>query len=398
MAAAVATVPVAKPVGPLVDSFFLALESGSVSWADLIVESALVTSAATALDSMRDEPAAASTVRFGGREVYEFDSESPVDDRIVEWWTNEYKERERLDNWEVPDLTLRSDIAEHFPVVLEALEATADGRERFRVLFDEERLEEWASTRAESNDENMEYADWVQTRLVFALNQYAYKYRVESVGGPGADHVAIFAMAHPSAPRRGRAAIPTLRSFPVTWDRDPADHTRHLIKPHMKRLSEGDAEPHDLILELLEKLLECDDCTVEYMPVGAAPTYIMTVIIPTAAPAAPAAAPLPAPKLTAAPLPAAAPLSAAAPLPAPKPVVMGGAGAARPLFSGPRAIDIMKANRLAWDRDALDTRIHRIKRRAGDCDRIIAELAKCGNCTVVATPKDRQYMCVVTMR
>lgn len=359
---AVAILPAAAP-GPLADPFFLALESGAVHWSDLVEESTIVSKALEGLATIAE-----------------------ADDRIVEWWTEEYKTAERLDNWEVPDLTRRSDIADNFPVVLEPLEPTADGRERFRVMYDEDRLEEWANTRAESNDENAEYAEWVQTRLVFALKQYSYKYRVESVGGPGADHVVIFAMAHQSAPRRGRAAIPTLRSFPVMWDRDPADHTRHLIKPHMKRLSETDADPTEVILQLLDKLLECDDCTVEYMPVGAAATYIMTVIIPSAEP------------------------PAVSPPPPPSTKWSGFSDTVVPLApslatpSGSRAIDVMKAYHLAWDRDESDPRIHRIKRRAGDTqlksrtgDSRIAELEKCVDCTVKVTPEDRVYMCVVTI-
>ena len=372
----------AAPTGPLADPFFLALESGAFSWSDLVEESAFVSKALEVLKTLGEG--------------------ETTDERVVEWWTDEYKTTERLANYEVPDLTLRSDITDNFPVVLAPLEPTADGRERFRVLYDEERLEEWASTRAESNDENAEYAEWVQTRLVFALNQYSYKYKVESVGGLAADHVLIFAMAHPSAPRRGRAAIPTLRSFPVSWDRDPADHTRHLIKPHMKRLREGEDEPNAVISQLLEKLLECDDCTVEYMPIGAAPTYIMTVIIPSAEPPA-TALPPPAPLRDHArePVPAKIATPAVAVPAVAAAVAMGGAGAGtivRSVPAGPRAIDVMKANRLAWDRDALDTRIHRIKRRAGDTAHIIAELQKCGNCTVEVTPKDRIYMCVVTLR
>jgi hypothetical protein len=340
------------------------------------------------------EPAS-SKVSFGGVEVCEFDSESSVDDRVIEWWTDDYKQRERLDNWDVPELTLRSDIAENFPVILESLESTEDGRERFRVLFDEDRLEEWAATRAESNDEHAEYAEWVQTRLVFALNQYSYKYRIESVGGPNSDHIVIFAMAHASAPRRIRAAIPTLSSFPVTWEQDRADHTRHLVKIHQKRVTDEGTDPIALADALFEAMTLCQDSTFEMITTIDSP-YLFVVTIPTAAP----------PKRyvceckhcggTAAPT-SIAPVATYAPA-VPKPIAAATAPAPavpKAVSTGPRALDVMKANRLAWEKDGL---IHRIKRRAGSsADRIIAELQSCSNCTVQVTPSDREFMCIVTM-
>lgn len=311
------------------------------------------------------------------------------DERVVEWWTDEYKTAERLEGWEVPDLTLRSDIEEHFPVVLVSLPASEDGRERFVVKFDD-RVDEWAAMRAESQDENAEYADWVQTRLIFALRQYSHKYRLESEGGEDSDHVAIFAMAHPSAAaRRARAAIPTLRGFPVSWDRDPADHTRHLIKLHQKRVSEEGYDPAKLAEDMVDALIECKDCTFEAVESGS--PYLMIVTIPTAEP--PAAAPAPRPAPRAAPVHAAPAASAAAPAPAPRPA-MGGAGG----HSGPRALDVMRANRLAWDRDRRDSRIHRIKHRSREQEpRILAELARCSDCSVEPTPRDPDYMCVLTL-
>lgn len=353
--------------GLMDDPFFLAMESGRIHWGDLMAMSS--TKITTDLK----------------------------DDRVVEWWTNEYKAAERLSDWDVPDLTLRSDIEEHFPVVLMPLSATEDGRERFVVKFDD-RVDEWAATRAESHDEYLEYADWVQTRLIFALHQYTHKYRIESEGGEGSDHVVIFAMAHPSAAaRRARAAIPTLRGFPVSWDRDPADHTRHLIKLHQKRMSEEHHDPSKLAEDMVDALIECKDCTFEPAETGS--SYLMIVTIPTAEP--PAAAPA-APRV--APRPAAAPLAApvAAPLAAAPRVAMtamGGAGGPSAARSAlPRAIDVMRANRLAWDRDRRDGRIHRIKHRGREQEsRILAELSRCGDCTVEPTPRDSEYMCVLTL-
>jgi hypothetical protein len=319
------------------DPFFLAMESGRIQWGDLMM---------------------------------------PVSGTVVEWWTDAYKAVERLEDWEVPDLTLRSNIEEHFPVVIQPRLASEDGRERFVITFDS-RVAEWAETRAESYEEYSEYADWVQTRIIFALRQYSHKYSLESAGGEGSDHVAIFTMAHPSAAaRRGRAAIPTLRGFPVSWDRDTADHTRHLVKLHQKRMSEEHHDIEELANNIVDTLIECKDCTFELAESGS--PYFMIVTIPTAEP-----------------------LSATHAIPAvyaPRALSAVPAVPASVSASAPRALEVMRANRLAWDRDRRDGRIHYIKHRSRDQEpRILAELARCGDCTVEPTSRDSEYMCMLTL-
>jgi hypothetical protein len=349
-----------------VDPFFLAMESGKIQWGDLLTMST-------------------STI----------ETELDKDERIVQWWTDEYKAAERLLNWETPDLTLRSDIEEHFPVALTALPATEDGRERFVVTFDD-RLSEWAATRAETSDEHAEYADWVQTRLVFALHQYSHKYRVE-LEGDGDDYIVVFAMSHPSAAtRRARAAIPTLGTFPITWEQDPIDHTRHLIKMHQKRVSDERVDLAKLANDMVDALLECADCTFE--EADARSPHLMVVTIPTAPPPkrrvceckhCGGAAVSRAVKLAPAPV-ALAPRPAAPPS---RPAV-GGAGGP----PSPRALDVMRAHRLAWERDRRDSRVHRIRHRSREQEtRILAELAKCGDCKVEPTPRDAEFMCTVTI-
>jgi hypothetical protein len=328
---------------PLItDPFFFSMESGTVRWADLMMD-----------EKSPALPLPSSTLSA----IAEKD-----DDRIVKWWTEESISDERTQDWSVPDLTLRNDIEAHFPVRLESMPATEDSSERFRVVFDTERLGEWARTRAESHDEYVDYADWVQTRLVYALRQYKYKYMIESVGAFDADYVVIFSMAHPSA-RRGRAAIPTLCNFPVKWDRDSADHTRHMVKPNLKRISEAGIAPEKVATDLFDALQQCADCTIELAEVGS--PYILIVTIPSALP--PTAESAPAPR-------------------APTPVLAP---------AGMRALDVMRANRLAWNRVG---RKHFIKHRAPEHEaRILAELAKCSDCTIELTPSDAEYMCVLTL-
>ncbi len=361
------TVDAAPTLALLDDEFFLAMESGRIQWGDLIgMDAAKITTELT-----------------------------KKDERVVEWWTDEYKTAERLEGWEVPDLTLRSDIEEHFPVVLQSLPASEDGRERFVVKFDD-RVDEWAAMRAESQDENAEYADWVQTRLVFALRQYSHKYRLESEGGESRDHVAIFAMAHPSAAaRRARAAIPTLLGFPVKWRRDRTDHTRHFIELDPKRMNET-YDPAKLTEDMVDALTECKDCTFEAVESGS--PYLMIVTIPSAEPPAAAPAPRPAPR----PTPVHAAPAAAAPVPAPRPA-MGGAGG----YRHKPFIPILLSKKIQWKQDALDRSVHRIRLdvrtasgsralSADEQNEIVHELRTCTDCRVELCPRDRMFFCIVT--
>jgi hypothetical protein len=361
----------ADPTLLLVDPFFLAMESGKIQWGDL-------------------EMISNSTIKAVCKD-------DEYDDRTVEWWTDEYKTAERLADFEVPDLTLRDYIEEHFPVVIQSLPASEDGRERFVIKFDE-RLNTWAETRAESNDEREEYAEWVQTRLIFALRQYSHKYRLESEGDD--DHVAIFAMAHPSAAaRRTRAAIPTLRGFPVSWDRDLLDHTRHLIKLHNKRAADECVDLITMADNMEDALIECKDCTIE--PAESGSPYLMVVKIPTAAePAvAPTTAPTTAPTATA-PTATAAPAAPTHAQSAAR-IPMGGAG-------GPRHrpfIPVLQAKNLMWKQDDRDRSVHLIKREArgyhklsaDEQNDIIRSLHACTDCTVdLCPPSDRVFFCIVT--
>lgn len=338
----------------LMDPFFLSMESGTVRWADLLIDDGLSSG------KMAAGKAGSATL-------------APIveeDDRIVKWWTESYKIDERTQDWEVPNLTLRKDIETYFPVRLESMPAAEDSHaERFRIVFDTMRLEECRAY-ADSHDEYEDYAEWVQTRLVFALNQYKHKYIIESVGAYDADYVVIISMAHSSA-RRYRAAIPTLLGFPVTWTQDPSDHTRHLIKPHLKRIRDSGVAPEKIANDLLDALQQCADCTLE-SPEPESP-YILIVKIPSAAPPAPEPAPV-------------APASA---------LRVAAAAVAVAAATTPRALDVMRANRLAWDREG---RKHFIKHRTREQEaRILDELAACSDCTIERTPTNLVYMCVLTL-
>ena len=102
-------------------------------------------------------------------------------------------EEEMLENWSVPDLTLRKGIWENFPVSLVKIDDN-DGTDRYAVVWHRKNLEEWARTRAESFDEYMEYDAWSEWRLRYALDAHSRKYIVEEPRDD--DMILVIAMVH----------------------------------------------------------------------------------------------------------------------------------------------------------------------------------------------------------
>jgi hypothetical protein len=76
--------------------------------------------------------------------------------------------REELpEDWdlEFPELRLRRDIWEHFPVTVTPLGAGADGAERHAITWHRKNFEEWRNTRTEDFDEAMDYYEITLYRL-----------------------------------------------------------------------------------------------------------------------------------------------------------------------------------------------------------------------------------------
>jgi hypothetical protein len=102
-------------------------------------------------------------------------------------------EEEMLENWSVPDLTLRKGIWENFPVSLVPIN-DGDGTDRYAVVWHRKNLEEWNKTRPESYDEYQDYESWCEWRLRYALNAYSRKYTVEEPRDD--DMILVIAMVH----------------------------------------------------------------------------------------------------------------------------------------------------------------------------------------------------------
>ena len=103
-------------------------------------------------------------------------------------------EEDILENWSVPDITLRKGIWENFPVSLVPI-VDGDGTDRYAVVWHRKNLEEWARLRAETFDEYQEYDGWCEWRLRFSLNHYSHKYAIEEPRD--SSMIMVIAMVHP---------------------------------------------------------------------------------------------------------------------------------------------------------------------------------------------------------
>ena len=136
-----------------------------------------------------------------------------------------------LENWSMPDLTMRKGIWEQFPVTLVALD-DRDGTERYAIEWHKGHLKEWKEERSASFDEWMEYKAFAEFRLLHALHAHPHKYVVEAPRNK--NQIVVIAMAHAAGPRPDATATvttavatvagPVLRKlndikehFPVVW-------------------------------------------------------------------------------------------------------------------------------------------------------------------------------------
>jgi hypothetical protein len=128
-----------------------------------------------------------------------------------------------LDDWTVPDLTLRKGIWEHFPVILDKIGSSRDGHERYALLWHKTNLKEWKTSRSATYDEWMEYKAYAEFRLFHALKAHSHIYTVLP---PEKDtQIAILEMVE-KASKPDDSRLPVLRKlndikdfFPVVWKR-----------------------------------------------------------------------------------------------------------------------------------------------------------------------------------
>ena len=169
-------------------------------------------------------------------------------------------------NWDMPDLKLRKNIWEKFPVSLIQLPET-DGTDRYSVVWHEKNLREWREVRSMSMDEHDCYEEFCRARLMRALEAHSHKYRIEPATAER--QICILAMVHSDATATATAtataaaerpkALGILKRWAVSWDREGKIH---YIKPHMKKLRDLGVTPEEITFDLLDELGMCDDCVV----------------------------------------------------------------------------------------------------------------------------------------
>jgi len=193
-------------------------------------------------------------------------------------------EADVLAGWSAPNLGLRKNLWEHFPidVLLKDTDATArhrggvGSRARYIVRWNEAKLEEWRHTHPNSWDEYQEYEAWCRFRLADALATYCDKYTVEeSLEHLGDGSICVLSMAAepPRIVRTGPRALDVLRKYPISWDRDG---NIHRIKLHRVNARTLGVKENDVTFDLLGALAACTDCVVT--PASGS-GYMMTVTL-----------------------------------------------------------------------------------------------------------------------
>ncbi len=113
-------------------------------------------------------------------------------------------EEEALEDYIVPDLTMRRGIWENFPVVTEEIEP-AGGFKRYAIMWHRKNLKEWRESRSASWDEYMEYEAFAEFRLFHTLRKFEHIYRLEKPRNDS-ELVILVALKEPVSPPRTAGA------------------------------------------------------------------------------------------------------------------------------------------------------------------------------------------------
>ena len=266
-------------------------------------------------------------------------------------------EDEALSNWDLPELDSLAAFEEHFPVSLLAI-----GGGNHALVWDEAKVAEWRNTRAASMDEHEEYEYYSSCRLNHALREYADLYT--TAPGRDANEIAVIAL-RAVAPKKTKRTLDVLGSHPISWKRDGATHA---ILPWNKKIAALGTSVEAVTESLLADLAMCSDCTVKLAPET---EYLCIVTITS---------------------------MAIAEMVTPAPVA-----------TTKRALDILKAHAVSWDRDDSNVKRHLVKlhdknakarglSRSTVTASLMHDFASCGNATVVFSDNEEdKYICIVTL-
>jgi hypothetical protein len=122
----------------------------------------------------------------------------------------EMYDRDALEGWKIPNLTLRKGIWENFPVTLVPID-DGDGTDRYAIMWHRKNLAAWRNERSQSYDEYQEYEGFAEVRLFYALVAYEHKYTIE--GARSDDQICVIAMVH--TPAEAAAPAPAVETVPT---------------------------------------------------------------------------------------------------------------------------------------------------------------------------------------
>ncbi len=119
--------------------------------------------------------------------------------QLLEW---EDHETYTGSGWSVPNLKLRKDIWETFPVVLTPIN-DGNGTDRYAITWHIQHLDDWRDDpdRALSFNEHVDYESFSEYKLLYSLCKHSKQYVVEKPRSE--DQIAVIAMVHRGGPRNG---------------------------------------------------------------------------------------------------------------------------------------------------------------------------------------------------
>ena len=220
-------------------NLFEKMESGAIKWGDLLVDEA---------------PARRSTRKSSKRSSRNSAARAAANFKARE-------EAAMLEDYIVPDLTMRKGIWENFPVIVDAI-PSEDGTDRYALKWHAKNLADWKHSRAATWDEYQEYETFAEFRLLHALRKFPHKYRLEPPRNR--DEIVVIAMVHGAEPRANAYRGPRLvrlndikEHFPVVWKEVVgAPSKTYAIELFGKRIRElSAAAGHDVSEEVKRELL-----------------------------------------------------------------------------------------------------------------------------------------------
>ena len=189
-------------------------------------------------------------------------------------------EDEALDGWKVPDLRLRKNIWENFPVSVIPISGTNGSR--YAVEWNHGKLNSWRTERTESFEEAMEYEAYCESRLLYALRKHNKQYIVEEPETE--EQICVLTMVQKEVSNDSSSMCESVatacsvtsdgvlvlrtpydisKHFPVTWIKEGNLVRLEIHRTRLRALDVPESEIRDRILEAVNA---SDSWTVRKAP------------------------------------------------------------------------------------------------------------------------------------